>query len=211
MAHLFDTIHPNFFNVLASPNKETYIDCIFIIYRAIDSIEDAFQGDREYIIQQLIDYFEDKETDFLDAEEEEATRTSFQKSFHVINFLKKSGWLGEEELGDYKTSLNLFDYSIHVIDTLEKITRGDTSEYTGEIFAVYSLLSAFNLEEGIGILEQAHRKTDDVIRKLKSLKANIYRYYFDITKKQSKQDLQRILEKLLVEYKDNFFDAAIIT
>lgn len=208
MAHLFDTIHPNFFNVLASPNKETYIDCIFIIYRAIDSIEDAFQGDREYIIQQLIDYFEDKETDFLDAEEEEATRTSRQKAVHVINVLKKSGWLGEEELGDYKTSLNLFDYSIHVIDTLEKITRGDTSEYTGEIFAVYSLLNAFNLEEGIGILEQAHRKTDDVIRKLKSLKANIYRYYFDITKKQSKQDLQRLLEKLLVEYKANFFDAA---
>ena len=48
----------------------------------------------------------------------------------------------------------------------------------------------------------------DIIRKLKSLKANIYRYYYDITKKQSKHDLQMLLEKLLIEYKQNFFDSA---
>jgi len=209
MAHLFDTIHSNFFSVLSSPNKKTYIDCIFIIYHAIDSIEDAFQGDREFIVSKLVDYFDEQPAqEFLDIDEDEPARTSRQKATHVINVLKKNGWLGEEELGDYKTSLNLFDYSIQMIDLLESITHNIQSEYTGEIFTVYSLLSSFTIEEGIGVLEQAHQKTHDIIRKLKSLKANIYRYYYDITKKQSKQDLQALLEKLLVEYKQNFFDSA---
>ena len=209
MAHLFDTIHPNFFSVLSSPNKKTYVDCIFIIYHTIDTVEDAFQGDREVIIQRLIDYFDEQpQDDFLDVEEDELARTSRQKALHVINVLKKNGWLGEEELGDYKTSLNLFDYSIQMIDMLESIATNRQSEYTGEIYTVYSLLSSFNVDEGIGVLEQAYQKTHDILRKLKSLKANIYRYYYDITKKQNKNDLQNLLEKLLVEYKQNFFDSA---
>lgn len=209
MAHLFDTIHPNFFSVLSSPNKKTYVDCIFIIYHTIDTVEDAFQGDREVIIQRLIDYFDEQPQDeFLDIEDDEQARTSRQKALHVINVLKKNGWLGEEELGDYKTSLNLFDYSIQMIDMLESIATNRQSEYTGEIYTVYSLLSSFNIDEGIGVLEQAYQKTHDILRKLKSLKANIYRYYYDITKKQNRNDLQNLLEKLLVEYKQNFFDSA---
>ncbi|MFP4186604.1 MAG: Wadjet anti-phage system protein JetA family protein [Acholeplasmataceae bacterium] len=209
MAHLFETIPSNFFSVLASPNRNTYIDCIFVIYHALDSIEDAFQGDREYVIQRLVDYFDDKPgDDLVDDDENESARTSRQKAAHVLNILKKNGWLGEEELGDYKTSINLFDYSIKIIDVLENIVNYRQNEYTGEIFTVYSLLSSFHIDEGIGVIEQAYQKTNDMIRKLKTLKANIYRYYYDITKKRSKNDLQQLLEKLLVEYKQDFFDSA---
>ncbi len=209
MANLFDTIPSTFFSLLASPNRRVYVDCIFIIYRAIDSIEDAFQGDREFIVGKLIDYFDDHLLDeFEDVEEEELAHTSRQKATHVISVLKKHGWLGEEELGDYKTSLNLFDYSIRIIDLLEKIEQNVQPEYTGEIFAVYSLLASFSIEEGIGVLEQAAIKTDDIMRKLKALKANIYRFYYDITKKHQREDLQDLLNKLLVEYKENFFDSA---
>ncbi|HHW79359.1 MAG TPA: hypothetical protein GX742_01005 [Acholeplasmataceae bacterium] len=209
MAQLFDKIHPNFFNVLSSPNKQTYIDCIFIIYNAVDSIEESFQGDREYVVQRLIDYFDDKEEEqFHDVAENERTSTSRQKATHVINVLKNNGWIGEEELGDYKTSINLFDYSIKIINTLDDIVNARQDEYSGEIFTVYSLLNNFVEVEGVGIVEQAYKKTHDVIRKLKTLKANIFRYYFDVTKKQSKENLQKILEKLLVEYKQNFFDYA---
>jgi hypothetical protein len=209
MAHLFETIHNNFFSVLASPNKNTYIDCIFVIYHALDSIEDAFQGDREFVIQRLIDYFDDQPgDDFVDVDEGESAKTSRQKAVHVLSILKKNGWLGEEELGDYKTSINLFDYSIKIIDVLENIVNFTQNEYTGEIFTVYSLLSSFHIDEGIGVIEQAYQKTNDMIRKLKTLKANIYRYYYDITKKRSKNDLQQLLEKLLVEYKQDFFDSA---
>lgn len=206
MSHLFEIIPHNFFSVLSSPNKDIYIDCIFIIYQSLDSLEDGFQGDRENIVSRLVDYFDDKSQHEL--EDEEGIRTSRQKATHVINVLKSAGWIGEEELGDYRTSLNFFDYSIQIIDTLDKIRTGNQNEYTGEIFAVYSILKSFHLEEGIGILEQAYQKTHDVIRKLRTLKANIYRYYHDITTKKSKQDLQALLEKLLVEYKENFFDRA---
>lgn len=209
MAQLFDRMHENFFSVLSSPNRNTYIDCIFIIYNAIDTIEDAFQGDRDYIVSKLVDYFDDQQIDdFEDMEENEQSNTSRQKALHVVNVLKKNGWIGEEELGDYKTSLNLFDYSIQVIDVLYRIKNNQQNEYTGEIYTVYSLLTNFSKEEGIGVLEQAYLKTNDIIRKLKALKANIYRYYYDITKKHSRKDLPDLLEKLLVEYKQNFFDSS---
>ena len=108
MAHLFDRLNSNFFSVLSSPNKLIYIDCIFIIYYAIDSVEDAFQGDREFIVSRLQEYFDDKpQQSFIDIDEDDPARTSRQKATHVINVLKKNGWIGEEELGDYKTSLNL--------------------------------------------------------------------------------------------------------
>lgn len=209
MPHLFEIINPNFFTILASPNKHIYVDCLFIIYQASDSIDDAFQGDRESIVLRLVDYFDDiSEVNLNEDEEDISLNTSRQKANYVINTFKKFGWIGEEELGDYKTSINLFDYAIEIIDTLRRMIEGNLNEYTGEIFAVFSLLKTFNLDEGVGIIEQSYLKTNDVVRKLKALKANIYRYYYDITKKQNRNDLEVLLDKLLVDYKQNFFDSA---
>ena len=205
MAKLFDVLPSTFFSILASPNRVIYLDCLFIIYDSIDTIEDAFQGEREYVVGKLIDYFDDNRPNF---DEHEDATTSRQKAVAVINTLKQNGWLGEEELGDYKTSLNLFDYSIKVLETLKQIAQKTQLEYTGEIFAIYSLLNAFDVKEGVGILEQSYQKTKDLLSKLKALKANIYRYYYDITEKTAKDQLQLLLEKLLIDYKQNFFDSA---
>lgn len=207
MIKLFDKISSNFFNVLSSPNKEIYVDCLFIMYDMTDNIEESFQSEREIVVQKLMDYFDDREFNG-DAELSNA-QTSRQKAVGVINYLKECGWLGEEELGNYKTSLNFFDYSIKIIETLKTITKGETLEYTGDIFTIDSLLSDIeeNEEEGVEIIEQAYQKTRDIIRKLQTIKANIYRHYHDIAREDT-EDLQILLEKLLVDYKNNFFDHA---
>ncbi len=208
MAHLFDIIPDTFFSVLSSPNKNIYIDCLFIIYQSIDTIEDAFQGDREFVVQKLQDYFDDVKEALIDEEIQEISTTSRQKAVSVINLLKRTGWLGEEELGDYRVSLNLFDYSIRVLEVLKSIKNNEQIQYTGEIYSVYSILKSFTIEDGYAILQQATLKTETVVRRLKTLKANIYRYYYEITKNKKKDDLQKLLEKLLIDYKQNFFDSA---
>jgi len=204
MNKLFTILPTNFFSVLSAPNRYIYIDCLFIIYESVDTIEDSFSGEREYVIAKLIDYFDDNNHDF----QEEGVNTSRQKAVAVINTFKAHGWLGEEELGDYKTSLNFFDYSIKIIEVLRRIKDGEQIQYTGEIFAVYSLVSNFSVEEGVGILEQALSKTKEMLLKLKSLKANIYRFYYSITQHTGKDNLQNLLDLLLIDYKQNFFDSA---
>lgn len=165
MAHLFDKLNPNFFSILSSPNKRMYVDCLFIIYNAVDSIEESFQGDREYVVSRLVDYFDDIALEeFVDVTENNKPNTSRQKANYVINVLKNNGWIGEEELGDYKISLNLFDYSIKTISLLDDIVNARQDEYTGEIFAVYSLLNSFTIEEGIGVIEQSYKKTLEIIK-----------------------------------------------
>lgn len=204
---LFDNLNPNFFGPLASRNKDVYVDCIFIIYDILDSVEASFQGEREYIVQTLIQYFEDK---YEDSEQYdfESANTPRQKANYVINYFKDCGWLGEEDLGDYKTAINLFDYSIMVIEVLKSIQSGEQLEYSGEIYAVYTLLKNFKPEEGVGILEQVSEQTRKITRRLKALKANIYRYYFDILQNKNGAELKEILDNLLTEYKINFFDKA---
>ena len=82
MWHIFfEIINPNFFTVLSSPNKRIYVDCIFIIYNAIDSIEESFQGDRDSIVLRLMDYFDDRDNILLETESQaESINTSRQKS-----------------------------------------------------------------------------------------------------------------------------------
>lgn len=204
---LFKNLNESFFNPLSSPNKDIYVDCLFILYDVLDSVEASFQAERELIIQILMQYFEDRDpevnNDLLEFEE---CTTPRKKAVAVINYFKECGWIGEEELGDYKTSINLFDYTIMIAEVLLSIATGEQLEYSGEIFAVFTLLKNFSIDEGVGILEQAVLQTKKITRRLKALKANIYRYYFDILNTRKDQPLNDILDTLLNEYKVNFFD-----
>ncbi|MDR2828611.1 MAG: DUF5716 family protein [Acholeplasmatales bacterium] len=184
------------------------MDALFIIYNNLDSVEDNFQGERELIIERLENYFIYKNEDLVD-EENISHHTARQKASSVIRTLINTGWVGEEELGNYRTSINLYDHSIIVLEALEKIINGNKLEYTSEISAISALINAYDEDDDpLGILEQAYEKTISLNRRLRSLKANIYRYYYDITREKNANILPHILEKLLIEYKNNFFDLA---
>lgn len=225
MNKVFKVINPNFFSCLASPNKEIYLDCLFIIYEQLDSVEDSFQAEREKIVLKLQDYFDEHHLDIYEFEnEKEEIRTSRAKATSVINKLKETGWIGEEELGNYKTSINLFSHSIRFLELLKSLDYQNktyteeeyteipfgldmyNSEYTGDIYAIYSLLKGFEIDHGLNILEQAYIKTKTVINKLKALSSNIYNYYYNITQGKQNQELEELLDNLLIDYKKNFFD-----
>lgn len=225
MNNVFKLINPNFFSPLSSLNKQIYLDCLFIIYDTLDSVEYSFQAEREKIILKLQDYFDENHLDIYEFEsEKEEIRTSRAKANAVINKLKETGWIGEEELGNYKTSINLFSHSIRFLDILKQLDNQVkpktnelfedisfgldpyNSEYTGDIYAIYLLLKGFDIEHGLNILEQVFIKTRIVINKLKSLSSNIYNYYYNITQGKQNQELEELLDNLLIDYKKNFFD-----
>ncbi|MDR2822513.1 MAG: DUF5716 family protein [Acholeplasmatales bacterium] len=212
MAHLLDIVGENFFSILSSKNKRIYIECILVTYDLLESSPTGFSALRDDVIKRLIDYFDDIDTSFEvegDTLLEEDMHTSRQKANIVYNALKRSGWVGEEDLGNYKVSVNFFDYSIKMIDCLNSIIYNTNDEYTGDLFSIYTLLNHGNTsKESVGAIEQAYKKTHQLLLKLRSLNANIYRFYFEMLKKHTKKDLPYLMNKLMVDYKDNFFDAA---
>ncbi|MBP5175161.1 MAG: hypothetical protein ILP07_04510, partial [Treponema sp.] len=60
--NLFSVLPPNFFNPLASPNRELYADCILAIYSAYKA-ELSYGVDKENIISTLTAYFDSLQTE----------------------------------------------------------------------------------------------------------------------------------------------------
>jgi hypothetical protein len=88
--------------------------------------------------------------------------------------------------------------------TLNKIKL----ESIGNIYSVYSLLKFFLVERNYANFHEAVSKTQNLLVKLKILKAHIYRFYYQLLNTDFQLNVQNILEQLLLNYKKNFFDSS---
>ncbi|MDR2867039.1 MAG: DUF5716 family protein [Acholeplasmatales bacterium] len=206
MRKLFDIVNPNFFSILSSPNKEIYVECLFKIYESIDSVDEDFLTEKTILIHKLVDFFDNYKK--VIKEDDEVASTGREKANLVLKKLKDTGWIGEEELGDYKVSIHFFDYSLTMLETLEKICYGVGEDYSRDIFEIYATISAMETDNALDVLISTYEKTKSLISKLKNLRANIYRYYQDIITNKSERQLQETLVSLLEDYKSHFFDKA---
>jgi hypothetical protein len=204
---LFDITGDSFFNVLVGRNRQIYLDCLFIIYYNIDSTEDSFQGDKEYIVKKLTHYFDEHdEVDLTDEEIRSVSYRSRMNALQVIKRLTECEWIGQESLGDFNVSLFFYEHSLRVIDLFEKmILNVDTLSAT-DFYSIYLVLKNFTPEEGVGLIEEVYQKTNEISLKLKTVKANIYRIYARFNKERKNIDMKNVLEDLLKRYQDGFFD-----
>jgi len=208
MKKLFDIVNPKFFSILSSPNKEFYCECLFKLSEIIDSAESDFETKKEDIVRSLCIFFENSNNmkDTIINEDGETYKTLNEKASFVLRKLKDCGWIGEEELGDYKVSLHFYDYSFIMLEALEKICYGDADNYSRDIFDIYSIIDNFETDDPIDVIELTYKKTKDLIKRLQNIKGNIYRYYHDLLVNKNDVELKKLLEDLLLDYKMNFFD-----
>lgn len=213
MSHLFKTLPNNFFQILSSPNKDIYIDCLLSLENLANK-ENNIYIEKELAINALEKYFNEKNKHLVTEEKElieEIDKTAInnhQKASRVISIFKKNGWLGEERINYNTINLNFFDYSLEMINFFKKTLNEIKPESIGNIYSVYSLLKFFLVEKNYANFHEAVSKTQNLLVKLKILKANIYRFYHQLLNTDFQSNVQDILEQLLLNYKKNFFDSS---
>jgi hypothetical protein len=213
MSHLFKILPNNFFQILSSPNKDIYIDCLLLL-ESIANKENNICIEKDLAIHILEKYFNEKNKKLLTEEKENSEELgktvidNRQKASRVIYIFKKNGWLGEEKINYNTVNLNFFDYSLEMINFFKKTLNKIKLESIGNIYSVYSLLKFFLVERNYANFHEAVSKTQNLLVKLKILKAHIYRFYYQLLNTDFQLNVQNILEQLLLNYKKNFFDSS---
>lgn len=198
---LFELLPDKFFSILSSSNKEIYADCIFLIYKTLNPFM-SFGIEKEIIVDILTDYFSDaNDISFID--EEEVMSDARSKANFIIRKFEECGWLERETDSNYVEKINLYDYAITFIETMDKLINNERLEYQGYIYTIYSLLiSEENMLTSI-MLEQVFDNSRKLINSLKSLNSNIHHYIDKITKLKN---VEEIMQLHFNDYETNIVD-----
>ena len=91
--NLFDIVGSDFFKALTGKYQNIFMDCLEIIYSTYRT-ELSYGVDREIIIAQLTNYFEQSSSDDIQFEEEQDVfRDARSKANEFLRKLKGYGWI----------------------------------------------------------------------------------------------------------------------
>lgn len=173
---LFDVVPERLFSVLASPARAVYAYVLFLIFDLHQ--QELYGTPRDAIIDAAAAYLETE--GLSDAElypEGAAGLSPRDKAGAVLRRLQETGWLELEQRSDYQQYVNLADYAIAILDTLDKLRRRERAEYAGFVLATYVALTSEEADRNPGLaIGKAYDQTQQLVRDLKSLHANIKRY-----------------------------------
>lgn len=209
--NLFNIVPEKLFSVLASPLKEYYSDILFLIYDQY--MLTSFSIEREVIIDIISDYIEGRmdNTTFSTGLDDEIWEESLQdasgirdRASFILRKLELTGWITVETYSNYQQYINLNDYSIRILDALDKVRKNYRAEYQGYVYATYTLLYSEEANRQSNIaLEKAYEQTEQLISGLKSLNHNIKRYTEKVFQQKRPQE---ILKLHFEEYKSEIID-----
>lgn len=198
--NLFDTIPGNFFSVLASGNKELYVDALMLLNQMFKYDLNIRVDD---YISSLISLFEDK--DYVLEEDDEVTEsglTSSVKARLILNRFIETGWVDKEYLdGSFIEIITPRDYAIQMMKLLSELSDHTLHEYNSLVFATYSGLKQAKNEHHGQMYEavlSARNNTEQLTYELRSLYHGIRSYLRRI---QEQSDVNLLLQNHFEEYK----------
>jgi hypothetical protein len=199
--NIYGVLPEEFFKPLTSKYKDSYVDCIGIIYDTYKA-ELSFGVDKEVVMYELENYFDSfSSSDMVFDEEEEIASDSKAKAGGVLRRLKECGWIEYEVSNDYMVKVNLFDYSVTMIESFNKIVRNEELEYQSVLSQIHATLQ--NEESYVKpygyIIKRVLENTEELIVGLKKLNSNIKKYIEDIVAEKTPK---QILEDLFLYQKE---------
>ncbi len=190
---LFQVVPENFFKPLTSKYRETYLDCLEIIYNSA-KLEYSFGVDKEQILAVLEQYFDDSTFENILFEDEvEILSDSRAKANSVIRYLKATGWIDLEQEDNFTEKVNLFDHSISMLETFSGISKQEEVEYQSSISQIFSVLvNKENYKKPYEyVILNVKKSSDQLFNGLKKLNSSIKKRIDSMTRDQSAADIQR--------------------
>lgn len=201
--NLFDHMPENLFSILAGPLKDLHASLLLLIYdqnrRTIYTIP------RETVIDLFCEYLESAGSEELlsaqweEEDNEEIGQTGYSIRDRSAQMLRKfidAKWVIQEQNPDYTFKISLPDYSLLLLETLDKIRTGYRMEFRGRVLSVYQNLTGEDSMSYVA-LQQAQESTDELIKGLTSLNHSIKKY---TEKLLQYDDPHRIISQIFDEY-----------
>lgn len=200
---LFKILPEKFFSILSSPSKEIYADCIFIIYK-ITNERSSYGIEREMLVEHFTDYIDSLgQVSVFDDEGSDSLDDSREKANFIIRKFFECGWIDIEENSNYLQTINLVDYAVSFIETMDKLMKNERLEYQGYVYTIYTLLfSGENIQPSV-MLEQVYENTNKLISGLKTLNSNIKKYMAKIIRLKNAEE---IMSLQFNDYEQNIID-----
>lgn len=188
---LFEIIGGDYFKPLTGKYQNIFIDCLEIIYNSYRT-ELSYGVDREIIILQLTDFFEQNSSDDIQFEDgQDVLHDSRSKASEFLRKLKNYGWVEYEFDNSGHAKIVMPSHSITIMQTFTAITEYNEMEYQSEISAIYSLLTNEKLLDRPypQIIKPVYDRTLALFTELKKLNTSIRKYIDELTDGQTPEEL----------------------
>ena len=189
--NLFDIVGSDFFKALTGKYQNIFMDCLEIIYSTYRT-ELSYGVDREIIIAQLTNYFEQSSSDDIQFEEEQDVfRDARSKANEFLRKLKGYGWIEYEFDNSGCAKIIMPNHSISVLQTCIAISEQNEMEYQSEVSAIFSLLTNENLLDRpySQVIKPVYDRTIVLFTELKKLNTSIRKYIDELTDGQTPEEL----------------------
>lgn len=188
---IFEILGNDYFKALTGKYQNVFIDCLEIIYKSYRT-ELSYGVDREILVLQLTDYFEQNSSDDINFEEgQDVFHDSRSKANIFLRKLKGYGWIEYEFDNNGCGKIVMPSHSVSIMQVLENITENNEMEYQSEVSAIYSLLTNENLLDRPypQIIKPVYSRTLALFTELKKLNTSIRKYINELTDGQSSEEL----------------------
>lgn len=207
MNNLFECLPGEFFKPLTGKYKKEYADCIQIIFNTFKA-ENSYGVNREIIVSILENYFENDEEDMILEEENAVYSDARAKANSVIKTLRDCGWIEYEQGENHQITVILFEYTVPIIESFNRVMKEEEAEYQGIISQIHAALQNQELYARPYelILKGVNENTDRLVSELKKLNASIRRH---MEKQTNEMGAAQVLEHFF-EYHKNIGSKAYL-
>ena len=198
--NLFERVPENFFSILASKNKELYVDALMLLHKLFQYELNIETSD---FIAELIGLLDNRTYEMEEDDEEiEGSPTLSVKARLILNRFVTTGWVDRETMdGSFTEVITPKDYAIQVMKLLHDLGDVQLREYNSLVFSTYSSLKeAFNNQQNqmYEAVLNARTNTEKLTYELRTLYHGIRSYLIKI---QGQNDVNLLLRDHFDEYK----------
>lgn len=203
MNSIFDIIRDGFFNPLTRTNKKFNEIMILKLFSITNELKE--NNDRSLIEDYLTTFLDEHPyIEFESNVDDEDIKSNNERVKYTLNYLRDSGWIFEEPMGNNIMAIQFEDYAHKFINTMIEIKEGREVKYDQYLKIMETHINNHKLGN-FSDFEIINTQSDHLINMLRSLNSNIQRYYNKAIQNKDKDELSKIV-KIFLEYKYEYFD-----